>query len=240
MYRHQFDPPYETKVLLQWMLLCFNGGFINSGGFLGTGRFVSHVTGFATLFGVDLANFEFGLAMGILSVPVFFLLGSFIAGILIERKSLLSKDPRFDWVMFLCFLCLLSASLGDVLDFGEFGDSFSLDQSYLFLALLCLASGLQNAAISAASRGTVRTTHLTGLTTDLGLGFARLLPGGLAENKWREEFGKNRLRIASIFSFIIGSAAGSWIFLKVGYRGFTVSAVIALYSAYVGWKMNRK
>ena len=236
VYKHLFDPPYNTRVVLQWMLLSFNGGLINTGGFLGAGRFVSHVTGFATLFGVDIAHFEIALAIGILSVPLFFLSGAFIAGVLIERRVLIGKLPRFDIVMFLSFLCLFAASFGNYLNFHEFGEELTVHQNYFFLSLLCLASGLQNASISAASRGTVRTTHLTGLTTDLGLGLARLLPNGLPKTKFQDELKKNELRAASIASFILGSAAGSLIFLEFNYMGFLLPSMIALYSANEGRK----
>ena len=57
-----------------------------------------------------------------------------------------------------------SACLGYFHFFGEFGEEVRLKRDYFFLALLCAASGLQNAAITTASGATVRTTHLTGLT----------------------------------------------------------------------------
>src|SRR5438874_1149123 len=85
MFSHRFDQSASNTVVLHWFMLSFNGGFINAGGFLATGRFVSHVTGFATLFGVGLTKNEANAALGILSVPIFFLLGAFIAGLLIDR-----------------------------------------------------------------------------------------------------------------------------------------------------------
>ncbi len=60
MFNHRMDQLPSNWVLFHWFLLSFNAGCINAGGFLATGRFVSHVTGFATFFGVDLANREHG------------------------------------------------------------------------------------------------------------------------------------------------------------------------------------
>lgn len=71
MFKHRADESAGNLVVLHWSLLSFNGGCINAGGFLATGRFVSHVTGFATLFGVDMANSQIDAALGILSVPIF-------------------------------------------------------------------------------------------------------------------------------------------------------------------------
>ena len=50
---------------------------MNADGFLASGRFVSHVTGFATLFGVAAANRKFYIAVGVLTVPIFFCHGDF-------------------------------------------------------------------------------------------------------------------------------------------------------------------
>src|SRR4051812_35147259 len=99
MFSHRLDETPSNVVVLHWFLLSFNAGCINAGGFMATGRFVSHVTGFATLFGVDLVNQQLEGAMGILSVPIFFLLGAFLAGLLIDRPILRKKKPHFDYVM---------------------------------------------------------------------------------------------------------------------------------------------
>jgi uncharacterized membrane protein YoaK (UPF0700 family) len=235
MFSHRFDQTADNNVVLHWFMLSFNGGCINAGGFLATGRFVSHVTGFATLFGMDAASHQMEAALGILSVPIFFLLGAFVAGLLIDRPIYHGKKPHFDWVMGLSAACLfLAAGGGEMLHFGTFGETIGLKQSYSLLVLLCLASGLQNAAITSSSGRSVRTTHLTGLTTDLGLGLARVLTFDLMKDRFLKEARANYLRLGSILAFVAGSAIGAWIFLKLGYRGFILSGLIASYAAWHG------
>jgi len=237
MFNHRFDQNANKVVVFHWFLLSFSGGCINAGGFLATGRFVSHVTGFATLFGVDLTNNQVEAAFGILSVPFFFLLGAFVAGLLIDRPIYQGKKPHVDWVMGLSAICLFLAAGGaELLQFGLFGVTIGLKQSYALLVLLCLASGLQNAAITSSSGRSVRTTHLTGLTTDLGLGLARVFTFSLKEKSLQAERRANYLRIGSIFAFIMGSAIGAWIFIKLGYRGFILPALISTYAAWHGKK----
>ena len=201
MFSHKFDQVPSPKVVLHWFLLSFNGGCINAGGFLATGKFVTHVTGFATLFGVDLMSDKIKASIGMLAVPVFFLLGAFIAGLLIDHPLSLGKRPRFDWVMGLSALCLLVAASGNHFITGQFGDIFQLKHSLVLLALLCLASGLQNGAITSSSLRSVRTTHLTGVTTDLGLGLARLMNFQNRGEKYKNEIRSNQLRFGSIVSF---------------------------------------
>ena len=91
MFLHRAERLLPGKASVNWLLLGFNGGFINAGGFIVTGRFVTHVTGFATLFGVDSVKHGWQEALGILSVPFFFLAGSFVGGWLIARRVLRGK-----------------------------------------------------------------------------------------------------------------------------------------------------
>ena len=237
MFSHHFDQAHDHKVAFHWFTLSFSGGCINAGGFLATGKFVSHVTGFATLFGVDITKSDIEAALGILSVPVFFLLGAFVAGLLIDRPIHQGRKPHFDWVMGLSSLCLFfAAGGGEMLLFGHFNEVVGLKQSYLLMVLLCLASGLQNAAITSSSGRSVRTTHLTGLTTDLGLGLARALTFDFKNETFQREARANYLRAGSILSFVIGSAFGAWVFIKFGYKGFILPGMISLYAAWQGRK----
>lgn len=235
MYSHTLDQAPSRAIHYQWFLLSFSGGCINAGGFLATGRFVSHVTGFATLSGVEMIRNNWESALGILSVPFFFLLGAITAGLWIERPIYRGQTPHYDWVMGSAAACLTICSLAGFLDsFGDFGASFLLRNTYFLMALLCLACGLQNAAISAASRSSVRTTHLTGLTTDLGLGIARLLSDTIARKNVQHQLQLNWLRTGCIVSFIVGSGLGAFSFRALHYGGFLIPAAIAYYSCWQG------
>jgi uncharacterized membrane protein YoaK (UPF0700 family) len=235
MFRHQLNEIPRRTVVFHWFLLCFNAGCINSGGFIATGRFVSHVTGFATLFGEDLVALKLEAAGGILSVPIFFLLGSFLSGLLVDRRIQRNLAPHYDYVMVLNATCLFLVALGGELsEFGPFGEIYKLKQVYLLLALLCLACGLQNAAITSSSGSSIRTTHLTGLTTDLGIGLARILGFSGQKQKLNYEVSINLLRGGSILAFVFGSGVGAWIFLNFGFRGFILSGLISLYAAWHG------
>jgi uncharacterized membrane protein YoaK (UPF0700 family) len=75
MFTHKFDQTPSKQVIFHWFMLSFNGGCINAGGFLATGKFVSHVTGFATLFGVDAMTDQVKAAISMLTVPLFFFVG---------------------------------------------------------------------------------------------------------------------------------------------------------------------
>jgi uncharacterized membrane protein YoaK (UPF0700 family) len=226
VFAHHIRERLSVKTILQWTLLCLNGGYINAGGFLLTGRFVSHVTGFATLFGTHLAEKDLRLAFEMLSVPLFFLLGSFIAGVLVDRENK-TQSPRFDLVMGLSAICL------GIVSSGIFKSSQNELGMYVVIALLCLASGLQNAAISFSSEGSVRTTHLSGTVTDLGLGLARVFTRKTNSELIRNTRLLNWIRFGCFVAFAVGGTIGATMVLKYGQLCFVIPMLV---SAYAAWK----
>lgn len=231
MFRHRASEKLDVKTIIDWFLLVFLAGSVNAGGFLACNRFVSHVTGFATLAGVDAAAGNWAEAFGILSVPMFFLLGVVISAYHVERRISEGKAPAYGRVMAFVTLCLFLAGLGGVLGWwSDFGQNVELSRDYFFLALLCMASGLQNAALTSSSGSTLRITHLTGATTDLGIGFMRWATHQEGSAEREQELRSNTLRIATIFSFMFGSGVGSILFLKFHYWGFSLPILIALYA----------
>jgi uncharacterized membrane protein YoaK (UPF0700 family) len=230
MFRHRLHKAASWRTHFHWFLLSFIAGCVNAGGFLGAHRFVSHVTGFATLFGAEAARGNLDQALGILSIPLFFLIGVMVSAYLVDRRVHHGQRPHYALVMTLVCLCLLGAALGGYFHlFGEFGSEPRLRKDYIFLALLCAASGLQNAAISTSSGATVRTTHLTGVTTDLGTGLVRAFSN---PKIYQSEMKAARLRIGTILSFGAGSAIASYFYFKLEYLGFLIPATLAAFSIY--------
>lgn len=240
MFLHKFEQATNPKIVLYWFMLSFNGGFINAGGFLATGKFVSHVTGFATLFGVELVLTHLVVALSLLIVPLFFLLGAFVAGIFIDLPLERGRTPHYDYVMIISSICLCIAANFQFFHIGSFGNIFGNGSAFLLLALLCLACGLQNGAITSSSVRSVRTTHLTGITTDLGLGIARLFILDRKKDEYQKEIRSNQLRSGSIFSFVFGSAIGAFVFSQYGYHGFYIPALITAYAALHGRNARKK
>lgn len=221
-------------VLFKWLLMAFLAGHVNAGGFMACARFVTHVTGFATLFGVEAADGRWFAALGMLSVPAYFLVGCMVAAYLTEVQVVRGRRPRFGLVMtFVSALLALVAVMGHFGLFSDFG-TFVLERDYVFLVILSSASGLQNAAISVATRGVLRATHLTGITTDLGIGIMRALFGKRSREQRLREFQQSWLRMSVIVAFGIGSVVGAVAFLKFDYGGFVLPAAVALYCANLG------
>jgi uncharacterized membrane protein YoaK (UPF0700 family) len=221
---------FNSRNIAIWFSMAFQGGAINAGGFIACHRFVTHATGFATLFGTEAAQGHFLMAFGFLTVPLFFLSGSMASAYYVDRKLAQGEIPRYGWVFgFISLTMILIAIGGSMGIFGVFGDTSSLSSDYLLVALLCFCSGLQNATISSASGAVVRTTHLTGVTTDLGIGLVRAFTSGQTTQMRENEKRFNWMRMGLIFSFAMGSTVSAFLFYQFEYWGFLGPALISFW-----------
>lgn len=220
---------YNQQNLMIWLSMAFQAGAINAGGFLACHRFVTHTTGFATFFGTEFAQGHFIEAAGMLTVPLFFLFGAMISGYFIDQRLAMSKMPRYDWMFgFIGLSMIVVAFAGEEGTFGIFGAPMILVHDYSLMALLCLCSGIQNATVTVASGSVVRTTHLTGITTDLGIGLIRVFSKGHNATVRASETRGNWMRGGIILSFLFGSMVSAFLYFHVRYLGFLLPAAISL------------
>ncbi len=231
MFQKNKDAIYYPENLFIWFLLAFQGGIVNVGGFLAVHRFVSHVTGFATWFGVEASGGNYIDAFGMLLSPLFYLIGAMTSAWMIERRRMKNLQPLYGVVLgIMSFLFFLVVIGGTTHFFGEFGEPFNYERDYVLLFILTFSCGLQNAVVSSASGAVVRTTHLTGLTTDLGIGLVRLWTDRKHFNKRdQNEASANFFRFGIIMSFIIGSLVGALIFQRIHFLGFLIPMIVSIF-----------
>ena len=86
---------YTPSNISIWMVMAFQAGILNIGGFMACHRFVSHVTGFATFFGHEVIQGSYNHALGMLMVPLFFLFGCMLSGQLVDIRLRLHKQPKY-------------------------------------------------------------------------------------------------------------------------------------------------
>lgn len=230
MFYGKADLLYQPRNLFIWFLLAFQGGCLNTGGFLAVHRFVSHVTGFATLAGVAGAEMDWSTMFGMILVPIFFLMGVMISAWNVERQRIRNATPRYSFIFSIIFFnILLIAVLGTLGYLGEFGEPLSYYRDYYLLFLLSFTCGLQNAVISSASGAVIRTTHLTGPTTDFGIGLVRIWSNRKTPNK--EEMFATWCRLGIYVSFVLGSLISAYLFIHFKFAGFYLPLGITLFTA---------
>ncbi|WP_379092011.1 YoaK family protein [Pedobacter sp. UC225_65] len=108
-----------------------------------------------------------------------------------------------------------------------------------FAGSLLFAMGLQNALVSVISGSVVRTTHLTGTFTDLGIDLAQLKFSSLAQDQTL--FSRIKLRLAIIFCFIMGALVGAYLFGLINFIAFLVPILLLLFAlGYDIFRLNIK
>lgn len=231
----------NKKHVLCWLILAFQAGAINAGGFLACHSYVSHVTGFGTMIGIKFASKNFLGALELFAVPISFLAGAIASGVLIDQRRESGKAPAYLTVMASIFLLLLFVLVFGLLGWlGKFGEPFELMGDIVQVSALCLACGLQNASITSATHGTIRTTHLTGILTDLGINLVRLSKvKRFSKEKYRQMV-INKIRMGTFIFFSVGSALASLLYLKYEYFGFILPCLTSAILLNVSYVANSR
>lgn len=207
------------------VILTLVAGALNAGGFLAIGQYTSHMTGVVSNLADQVALRNFNLAAIAAFSWLAFMLGA-------ATTSLLVNYLRRAGVHNLYAVPLLIEALL-ILLFGAFGASLNkhaLADVSLAVVTLCFTMGLQNALITKISRAEIRTTHLTGLTTDMGIEIGKLLywnnvkPGD-ERVAVKANMDKLRIHATLIAAFLAGGVVGA---LGFNYAGFISTLPLAL------------
>ncbi|WP_308993260.1 YoaK family protein [Mariniflexile litorale] len=166
MFRHQGKSRTLKHNLRIATILSFVAGVVNVTGFLAFKQLTTNVTGHFALFINDVANFEFWKGTIYFLYIFAFLLGSFSSSFLIETFKENKKLNVFVIPTIIECVILVAIAL--------FSDILEIKYPDIIACLLLFAMGLQNSYVTKISNAIVRTTHLTGLFTDLGIEISQL------------------------------------------------------------------
>ena len=196
------------------MTLCFVAGATNAGGFLAVGQYTSHMTGVLSSVADNLILGQFALALAGVAALVAFVGGAMTTAWMVNwglRRKLQSAYGR---------PLLLEAVL--LLVFGLFGTGINVWAGLfapLTVLLLCYIMGLQNAVITKISHAEIRTTHITGLVTDMGIELGKLVYINRLKRDDPVRADRHRLGIhlTLIGSFFVGGLSGAIGFKTLGF-----------------------
>ena len=167
MFRHQGKSRTYKHNLQIATFLSFVAGIVNVTGFLSFKQLTTNVTGHFALFIYDLSNFEFWKGTIYFLYIFSFLFGSFLSSFLIENYRENKKLNVFVLPTIIeCIILLLIALMSNFVE---------ITHTDVIACLLLFAMGIQNSFVTKISNTIVRTTHLTGLFTDLGIELSQLL-----------------------------------------------------------------
>lgn len=206
---------------LAWSM-AFVAGAVNAGGFLAVGRYTSHMTGVVSSLADSGAAGDLATALSFLVMMLCFMAGAALSTVLVAygRRHRMRSRYALSLLVEAVFL-LLFGYLGARLDAKV---RFELPEA---TALLCFLMGMHNAVTTNISGAVVRTTHMTGNVTDLGIELAKLFYRNSRKLEGapiiRADRGRLKLVGLLLAAFILGGLAGA-----VGFRHFGFKATIPL------------
>lgn len=200
--------------ILLGMALTFIAGAVNAGGFLAIGRYTSHMSGIFSSMADNVAVGSTGLVLIGLGALLPFIAGAACSAMLINwgRRQHLGSRYALPLMLESGLLCA----------FGILGWLSHPSPGFTMAAvpLLCFIMGLQNATVTKISGARMRTTHVTGIITDIGIEIGKLFywnrSAAIAETVVAD---REKLRLLSLLlgSFFIGGVIGAIGFNQLGF-----------------------
>jgi uncharacterized membrane protein YoaK (UPF0700 family) len=188
--------------------LAFVGGNVNAVGLLGFDhQAVTHLTGTTSMLAAALASLDGAAALHFAAVIGSFVAGTVVSGFLIQ-DSTLRLGRRYGVALLLesMLLCVAVPLLQRHNIFGTYSAS--------------CACGLQNAMVSTYSGAVIRTTHISGMFTDLGTFLGHTLRGLPVDSR------RLRLCFLVISGFLAGGVAGAVAFQRLNYCALFIPAAL--------------
>jgi uncharacterized membrane protein YoaK (UPF0700 family) len=215
MFIHQGKKRTAKHNLQIASLLSFVAGIVNVAGFLAVAKLTTNVTGHFAFFVDEIFKMNFWQGFVYFLYIFCFFLGSFSSSFLVEVSS--RKNENFVYTLPTAIESLI------LLIVAIFGQNLLLANPDIIACSLLFAMGLQNSLVTRISNATVRTTHLTGLFTDLGIELSQLFFYDDIEIK-QKLFSSIKLRLTIISFFFIGGIIGGIFYLKIGLDVLFISA----------------
>ncbi len=178
-------------------LLSFSAGFVNVVGMSTVaGSSVSHLSGVVTLSIEKLVYGDLPGSIKALDIGLAFFAGSVLCGVIVKNEAL-KAGRRYGVAMLIESILLLVAMF------------FLSNDSNYGLLWAAAACGLQNAMVATYSGSIIRTTHLTGLITDLGAAVGHSFAGLSID--WR----KISINLLILFGFGFGGCVGAFVYKQI-------------------------
>ncbi len=184
---------------VEWggFLMALNAGYINAVGVLGfKHQAVSHLTGISTFLSIELMQGEWVQVLHLCCVMLFFVMGAMLSGVVIGHEAF-KLGHQYHVALWIEAGLLIAAIL--LLNHGWASGQW----------LASAACGLQNAMTSTFSGAVVRTTHVSGLFTDIGISLGLRLRGQPVDRRRLLLYG------LLISGFICGGVLGAWRFFSM-------------------------
>lgn len=197
-------------------------GLVNVCSVMAFFAFASNVTGHVAVFAEELIRGHVHQVFVLILWLSLFASGAGISGYVIHRARSVPLFAR--WSLAPLYLELLL--LFFVGFYGSVLYDETLRETEMLVGVLLLAMGLQNGMVASVSKGVVKTTHLTGLLTDLGMELAQFIdPSQRGDETLRF---KLALHLLTLGGYLVGGVAGGFLFQYLDFGVFYVGSILLL------------
>lgn len=193
-------------------VMAFVAGAVNAVGFVAVAIYTSHMTGMTASVSDHLAVGEWGLILAPGTAIVSFVFGAASTAILFNWMRRRETAGRFAVVLVLeALLILLFGLLANSMD--------AAGAEFVIIGVLGYVMGLQNALITKVSGARIRTTHVTGMVTDIGIELGKWAYWSRRPDTppVRHDPGKLVLLVTMVSLFAVGGVVGALGYLWIGY-----------------------
>jgi uncharacterized membrane protein YoaK (UPF0700 family) len=202
-------------------VLAFIAGSINAGGYLAVRQYTSHMSGIVSAIADNFALADYPLILAGMAAVLSFVAGAMCCAIVINwgDRSLLHSRYALALVIESALLVVFSYR-------GRAWDQHQLIAIPVTVSLLCFVMGFQNAIITRISNAEIRTTHVTGMITDIGIELGKLVYVNLSPSddmrpKVLANRHKTRILAQLVGLFFLGGMSGAFGFHQFGF-GFAL------------------
>jgi len=202
-------------------LTAFTAGTINIASLLIFLSFTSNVTGHYAILAAEISQGNWTQVAVVGGWIFLFFFGGFVANMSVINFNRKSKYFAHALPIILEILCLLAVGI-----YGQFYYRKTLEETEALVALMLFATGLQNGLTASISNFSVKTTHLTGTTTDLGI-----LASMFTQKKFRknpELMGKAKLLLSIMTAYVLGAVFSGLTYYHLEFRVFYVISICLL------------
>lgn len=225
MFKHQGKNRTSKHNLRLAILLSFVAGMVNVTGVLAVKTLTTNVTGHFAFFAEEVTKHVYHEAIVFLIYTLFFLSGAFTSNFLAELVS--AKKQNLSHLPAIVIELVILIALGL---FGNTQDFYLFGGKWIAFGLL-FSMGIQNALVTKISKSTVRTTHLTGLFTDLGIELSQLFFYKKPEER-KALTTSIYLRLSIITFFFLGCFSGGFIYGYLALKTLLIAASFLLIALY--------
>ncbi|MGF1636321.1 MAG: YoaK family protein [Cyclobacteriaceae bacterium] len=221
MIRHEGKKRKHLSNLQMGGITATAAGMVNVASVMAFFTFTSNITGHMAIFSEELVRGNWHQSVVVLIWLFAFLIGAFSSNFLINK---IKKYGLFlsNSITILIQIMILIA----VATYGKFYYDESLLETEIMVAALLFSMGYQNGLVATITNGVVKTTHLTGLFTDLGIALS--LWSRKSQRKIKALQQKLQLQIVIAFTYFTGGLIGGFIFASMGFSVFYFASLAML------------